>query len=75
MLLPNYSNPKKSLYYIGALILEEFKYQDTYDFLELYSIIKQKNPISIQIYILALDWLFLISAVDMDRQRRLQRCI
>ncbi|WP_455683310.1 ABC-three component system middle component 6 [Thomasclavelia sp.] len=75
MLLPNNSNPKKCIYYVGGHILALLKGKDAFDYLDLYTEIRKKIDISIQIYTLTLDWLFLISVAVMDEKDGVIKCI
>ena len=60
MILSNNSNPKNSLYYIGGIIL---------------SLMKKEKVISFPLYNFALDWLYLISAVEFDEKEGVVKCI
>lgn len=75
MLLPDNSNPKKCIYYIGGLILACLKKEGSYDYLDLYTQIKQQQDVSIHLYTLTLDWLYLISAAKFDEKDGVIKCI
>jgi hypothetical protein len=67
MILGKDINPKKQIYYLSALIIREIKNLnkgDAIDFLNLYNIMKSKEGISINLFTLSLDWLFLLGAID-----------
>lgn len=74
MILSNNSNPKNSLYYIGGIILKFLKTKNEYDYLELYNEVKKNHDISLQLYNLTLDWLYLISAVKFDEKVGVVKC-
>ncbi len=64
-------NPKNSLYYIGGLILHELADDDTgTEFFDLYDLVNKKHEVSLKLFILALDWLFLIDLIDTVKPRR-----
>jgi hypothetical protein len=63
MLLPNNIKPELSIYYNGAIILSFLKIENTQTIIELFEKVKQKNRISFSIFLLALDWLYLLEVV------------
>lgn len=74
MIITKDINPKKKTYYIGALIINELKhYEKTFDFLEVYHKLKTKEDISINLFSLSLDWLFILGAVKINK-KRLEKC-
>ena len=74
MILSNNSNPKNSLYYIGGIILTLIKKKNNYDYLELYTQLKTNYNVSFQLYNFALDWLYLISAIEFDEEEGVVKC-
>lgn len=71
MLLPDNINPDKSIYYVGAKILEALKKEksNTIDVLELYNRYKQyKNTsISFKYFLFGLDWLYLLGMIKHEK--------
>lgn len=61
MLLPDNIHPENSIYYNGALILQVLLKKKSIDLLELYSEVKKLKPMSFSIFLLSLDWLYLIN--------------
>ena len=74
MLLSINENPKNGLYYNGYLILSLTQKNKKYDYFELYKQLKDKYDMSMYIYTLTLDWLFLVSAMQTTDDGRLIRC-
>lgn len=68
-------DPKESLYYLGALVIEEFikRKEEELDLLELYSSVKGRVDISLDSLILTLDWLFLNGIVE-HKNRMVKKC-
>ena len=64
-LLPDKIKPEKSIFYNGALVLEELEREDNQDFLDLYGTLK-KAGMSLTTLILCLDWLYLIDAARVN---------
>ena len=64
-LLPDKIKPEKSIFYNGALVLEELEREDNQYFLDLYGTLK-KAGMSLTTLILCLDWLYLIDAARVN---------
>ncbi len=74
MLLPQDINPINSLYFTGGLILGKVESKISFDFFELYDKTKESRNISMQSFILALDWLFLLGSIGMDKNGKITKC-
>ena len=74
MILSNNSNPKNSLYFIGGIILTLMKKKEEYDYLELYTELRNNHNISFQLYNYVLDWLYLISAIKFYEKEGVIKC-
>ena len=68
-------NPQKQIYYLSALIIEELNNAEnsTVDYFNIYYKIKTKEDISINLYSLSLDWLFLLGAIK-QKNNKLEKC-
>lgn len=75
MLLPDNIHPEDSLYYIGSKVLKELKLYREKNILEVYATIKEIDNISFSVFVLTLDWLYLIEAVEVDEKGVLKLCI
>lgn len=73
MLLPDNIHPENSIYYNGAFILKILQDKKTMDLLELYSEVKNIKPMTFSIFILSLDWLFLINVTILN-ERNVELC-
>ena len=72
MILGKDINPKKQIYYISALILNELKSFDSteFDFFNVFNSLKTKEKdLTINLYSLSLDWLYLLGAIKKDKNR------
>lgn len=69
MILNKDINPEHSLYFIGSLIINELTKSESknFDFLELYRGIQNNQMISMNIFTLSLDWLYLNGVVDINK--------
>lgn len=75
MILSKQINPEKDLYFLGSILISEIgrKKDKSIDSIELFDSVKKIQPISFGLYSLALDWLFLIGAVEL-KNNELLRC-
>lgn len=69
MIVGRSTSPNFQVYNIGALILSVFRENGTTNIsiIELYELVKTKQKISISLFSLGLDWLFILGAVKNDR--------
>jgi hypothetical protein len=69
MIVGRNTSPNFQVYNIGALILAVFKEKRTKNIsvIELYELVKTKQKISISLFSLGLDWLFILGAVKNDK--------
>lgn len=66
MILGKDINPQRKVYYLGAIIIEALKSSKSKenDFFALYQYVNRKEKISINLFTLTLDWLFILGLVD-----------
>ena len=71
MIVSSDIHPQKKIYYIGALIIKELKSIESkeFDFFHLYTSLKEKENISMNLFSLSLDWLFLLGAIDKKKNK------
>lgn len=69
MLLPDNMHPENSIYYNGAVVLQVLQNNDKLEMLELYSRVKIIRNISFPVFILCLDWLFIINAAELKKDK------
>jgi hypothetical protein len=74
MLLPDNIHPELSIYYNGALVLNELQKKDKQPIMNLYQIIKDANNMSFPTFILCLDWLYLIEAAKINERGNVELC-
>jgi hypothetical protein len=74
MLLPDNVHPELSIYYNGAIVIEQLKKNPSQHLLNLYQNVKSKNGMSFSTYILCLDWLFLIDIALVDNEGVVHLC-
>lgn len=70
MILPTDTRPELSLYFIGAKllgVLQKFE-QGRGNFLDVYRALREEVDVSLKLYQLTLDWLFLINAAIVNSE-------
>lgn len=69
MIISKDIHPERKIYYIGALILGVLKstHHKSIDFFYIYQKINENQKISMRLYTLTLDWLFILGAIDTDK--------
>lgn len=74
MLIPDNIHPEQSIYYNGAFVLKTLQQQNSQTLLDLYQNVKQKRNMSFPVFILCLDWLFLLSVVELNKEGKFILC-
>lgn len=74
MLLPDNIHPDNSIYYNGAFVIESLKKKTSYQMLDLYLVVKAKKQMSFSIFILCLDWLYLLEVTKINSKGEIQLC-
>ncbi|PES73510.1 hypothetical protein CN505_27195 [Bacillus cereus] len=74
MLLPRDINPELSIYYNGAIILQQLLVEDNIDIIHLYNIVKNTSDMSLFTYLLSLDWLFLSDIAIVTESGEVKLC-
>ena len=75
MLLPDNIHPELSIYYNGYIVLKELKKENKQKLVDLYQKVKKINNMSFQIFVLSLDWLYLLNVVKIDRNGEVNLCL
>jgi hypothetical protein len=75
MLLPDNVRPELSIYYSGSIILRELEKVCEQKLLELYYNVKQSSEMSFSMFILSLDWLYLIQAAQINEEGVIRKCL
>lgn len=74
MLLPDNIKPELTIYYNGAIILEELQIKNKWDIIDLYQKVKQKNSMSFMTFMLSIDWLYLVEIAVMNKNGEIELC-
>ena len=63
MLLPDNIHPEDCIYYNGSTVLEIVQQNNRISLADLFAKVREKKTLSYSMFLLCLDWLFLINAV------------
>jgi hypothetical protein len=74
MLLPDNIHPNNSIYYNGAFVIESLKKDTSYKMLDLYQEVKTKKQMSFSVFILCLDWLYLLDVAKFNSKGEIELC-
>ena len=75
VILPVDVSPQESLYYIGGITLECLKKNESpMSFVDLFSELNKKLKVSVNLFILVLDWLYIIDAAVVDENGEIKLC-
>lgn len=69
-------HPERDFYYLGAKVIKLLGQSkaDIFDFFEVYTALKKEENISINLFVLTLDWLYLINAITTNQKGDLIKC-
>ena len=74
MIVSEDTNPQRQIYYIGSITLDLLKNSENgVDFFESFQKIKKDLNISLKLYALSLDWLFMLGIIE-QKNGRLSKC-
>jgi len=74
MLLPDNIHPNKSIYYNGAFVVESLQRETRFRILDLYQEVKTKKEMSFSVFILCLDWLYLLEVAKINSKGKIELC-
>lgn len=69
-------HPERDFYYLGAKVIKILEQSKTniIDFFDTYSSLKKQENVSINLYVLTLDWLYLINVIGKNENGDLIKC-
>lgn len=74
MLLPDNIHPEQSIYYNGAFVLQVLREQRVMDLLDLYLSTQTQREMTMPVFVLCLDWLYLLNLVSLNEQGSVELC-
>lgn len=74
MLIPDNVHPEHTIYFNGAFVLQVLENLRSIEFLDLYSETLKYRKMSMSVFVLCLDWLFLINLITLDEHGKVNLC-
>ena len=74
MLLPDNIHPENSIYYNGSIVLESLRATTSVSPFDLYERVKQERNMTFSIFVLCLDWLYLIGVAQLNNDGKIELC-
>jgi hypothetical protein len=76
MIISKNTHPERDLYYLGGKVIEILASSKNvkYDYFELYAQVNNIQSISLNLYILVLDWLFILGVVKNSSKGFIEKC-
>jgi hypothetical protein len=75
MILGKDIHPQRKIYYLGSIVIEILRSMDNEgcDVFSLYQQVSRKEKISMNLFTLTLDWLFILGLIE-NRKGLIQKC-
>lgn len=74
MLLPDNIHPELCVYYNGSLVIEQLKKEDNQLIIDLFQKIRSIRKMSFPVFVLCLDWLYMIDVAKIDERGFVKLC-
>ena len=76
MIVSKNTNPEKDLYYLGGKVIEilDASKRLKFDYFALYQDLNKQHNISINLFSLVLDWLFIIGVIKNGNKGIIEKC-
>jgi hypothetical protein len=76
MIISKNIHPERDLYYLGAKIIEimHSTEKNEWDYFDLFMDLNQRQKISISLFSLVLDWLFILHVIQKGENGRIKKC-
>jgi hypothetical protein len=76
MIIDKNINPERDLYYLGGILIDVLASKNSVDidYFDLYQSLNKKKEISINLYSLTLDWLFILGVVSKGENGKIKKC-
>lgn len=74
MLVPDNVHPDQTIYFYGAFVLKAITQWREADLIDLYIQSSREQPMSMPIFILCLDWLYLLDLITLNLHGKVKLC-
>lgn len=75
MLLPDNIHPEDTIYFNASIVIKELLKKDSQEMIDLYQKVKENKEMSFSIFVLCLDWLYLLNALKLSKTGIVELCI
>lgn len=74
MLIPDNIHPEQTVYFNGAYVLRALQKYRVLSLLDLYERTLNEQKMSMPIFVLCLDWLFLLDLIKLENGGKVELC-
>lgn len=74
MLLPDNVHPQNSIFFNGAFVLKAIPIERPIALMDLYLLVQEYREISMPVFVLCLDWLYLIGLIHVTDRSEISLC-
>lgn len=74
MLLPDNIHPENTVYYNGAFVLQVLQEKPVQSYFELFEKVKKLRNMAYTMFVLCLDWLFLLNVAQVNEHGEVELC-
>ncbi|GAB3349334.1 hypothetical protein GCM10027566_05440 [Arachidicoccus ginsenosidivorans] len=76
MIINKHINPERDLYYLGGKLIEILGDSNpiNIDYIDLYNQLNNEHHISINLFSLVLDWLFILGVIKKGKKGAIVKC-
>jgi hypothetical protein len=76
MIVSKNTHPERDLYYLGAKTIEVLNSsdKDEWDYFDLFFDLNQKYKVSLNLFSLVLDWLFILNVIQKGTNGGIRKC-
>lgn len=69
-------NPERDLYYLGGKVIEVLNSytKNEIDYFDLFILVNKSNKVSLNLYSLVLDWLFILGVIKKGNKGLIIKC-
>jgi hypothetical protein len=69
-------NPERDLYYLGGIVIEVLNSfnKNEIDYFDLFLSVNKSNKVSLNLYSLVLDWLFILGVIKKGNKGLIIKC-
>jgi hypothetical protein len=74
MLVPDNIHPEQTIYFNGAIVLKTIQKYREMNLLDLYIITRSEREMSMPVFVLCIDWLFLLNLITLNDHDKVELC-